>query len=159
MVSQKLLTGGNLTLSYKGFDIEAFVQGQAGNKILFGMVRTDRPVSNKLKVFFDDRWTPTHTEATMPKAGTISDSWHSDLLVFSGNYMKVKQLQLGYTLPKSLLNKVKATKARFYVSLENGITFRNILVWIRKWEANFPTVSESTVVCSQSVRTFCLVLQ
>jgi hypothetical protein len=87
------------------------------------MVRTDRPVSNKLKVFFDDRWTPTHTEATMPKAGTISDSWHSDLLVFSGNYMKVKQLQLGYTLPKSLLNKVKATKARFYVSLENGITF------------------------------------
>jgi TonB-dependent starch-binding outer membrane protein SusC len=119
----KITYGGNLTLSYKGFDIEAFVQGQAGNKILFGMVRTDRPVSNKLKVFYDDRWTPTHTEATMPKAGTISDSWHSDLLVFSGNYMKVKQLQLGYTLPKSLLNKVKATKARFYVSLENGITF------------------------------------
>nr|WP_320022842.1 TonB-dependent receptor [uncultured Draconibacterium sp.] len=120
-----LMYGLNLDLSYKGFDFKAFLQGASGHDVMLGMVRTDRLNFNKLQVFFDDRWTPTNTDATMPGAATESNAWHSDLMVFGGNYLKIKQVQLGYTLPKSLVSKAFINSLRLYVSVENLHTFTN----------------------------------
>lgn len=120
-----LMYGMNIDLSYKGFDFKAFLQGASGHDVMLGMVRTDRLNFNKLQVYFDDRWTPSHTNATMPGANTESNAWHSDLMIFKGNYLKVKQLQLGYTLPKSLVSKAKMSNLRVYASVENAFTFTN----------------------------------
>jgi TonB-linked SusC/RagA family outer membrane protein len=119
----KITYGFNIDLSYKSFDFRAFLQGAAGHDVMVGMVRTDRINFNKLQVYFDDRWTPQNTNATMPSATAESNTWHSDLMIFKGDYMKIKQLQLGYTLPKSLMNKIKVSSARVYISLENAFTF------------------------------------
>ena len=118
-----LMYGANIDLSYKGFDFKAFLQGASGHEVMLGMVRTDRLNFNKLQVYFDDRWTPSNTDATMPGAATESNAWHSDLMIFKGNYLKVKQLQLGYTLPGNLVSKAKMSKLRLYVSVENAFTF------------------------------------
>ena len=115
--------GLNIDLSYKGFDFKAFMQGATGHDVMLGMVRTDRLNFNKLQVFFDDRWTPTNTDATMPFAGTESNAWHSDLMIFDGDYLKIKQIQLGYTFSKSMISKAKMSNARIYVSVENLHTF------------------------------------
>ncbi len=115
--------GLNIDLAYKGFDFKAFMQGATGHDVMLGMVRTDRLNFNKLQVYFEDRWTPTNTDATMPFAGTESNAWHSDLMIFDGDYLKIKQIQLGYTLPKSMISKAKMSNARIYVSVENLHTF------------------------------------
>ncbi len=119
----KITYGFNIDLGYKGFDFRAFLQGAAGHDIMLGMIRTDRLNFNKLQVYFDDRWTPGNTDASMPAADCQSNTWHSDMMIFKGNYLKVKQIQLGYTIPKSIMSKIKVSNARVYISVENLYTF------------------------------------
>jgi hypothetical protein len=49
--------------------------------------------------------------------------YNSDLMVFDGSFARIRQLQLGYTLPNALTNKIKVRNARLYVSLDNYFTF------------------------------------
>lgn len=115
--------GATVNLAYKGFDFTMFLQGQAGNDILMGILRTDRPTANKLAIFYEDRWTPTNKNASRPAANVSSMYWSSDQMIFNGSYMKIKQLQLGYTLPKSVTNKLHIGNTRVYVSLDDFFTF------------------------------------
>jgi len=140
----KVMYGMNIDLSYKGFDFKAFLQGAAGHDVMLGMVRTDRLNFNKLQVFFDDRWTETNTDATMPGAATESNAWHSDLMIFKGDYLKVKQIQLGYTLPKALVSRAAMSNARFYFSVENAFTFT-------KYPGTDPEVGSSSNVNSLGI--------
>ena len=117
--------GLTLTAAYKGFDLTVFGTGTAGNKIFNCITRPDYASSNKLKeVIFDDRWTTTNTSGSKPRAGAndIDKYLVSDALVYSGNYFKIKQIQLGYTLPKSLISKVGISHARVYASLDDYFT-------------------------------------
>lgn len=119
----KITYGSNFYLEHKGFDFNLLLQGQAGCDILMGMVRTDRPINNKLTVFYYDRWTPENINASMPRAGTDARSFNSDLLVFDGSYLRLKQIQLGYRLPSSLLQKIGCETFRIYLLLEDIYTF------------------------------------
>lgn len=134
----KLTYGLNIDLSYKGFDFKAFCQGASGQDIMLGMIRTDRLNFNKLQVYFDKRWTPDNTGASMPAANCNSNTWHSDILIFKGDYLKIKQIQFGYTLPKSILNKVNISTARIYISIENMLT-------ITKYPGSDPEVGANAV--------------
>lgn len=119
----KITYGFNIDLSYKGLDFKAFLQGAAGHDVMLGMVRTDRNNYNKLQVYHDDRWTEQNPNGTMPSAKADANTWHSDFMVFDGDYLKIKQIQVGYTLPEKLINKIKVDHARIYVSVENLHTF------------------------------------
>lgn len=120
----KLTFGSTIGLAYKGFDFRAFLQGQAGNTVMVGMIRTDRLNYNLLDVFYDDRWTPSNTDGKMPRADNAeANKWHSDMMLFDASFLKIRQLQVGYNLPKNLLGKVAASNARVYVSVENAFTF------------------------------------
>jgi len=114
--------GGEVKIDYRGIDCSMLLQGQHGNEIMLGAVRTDRPMANKFKVFYNDRWTSTHTNASMPRAGCDDKAWHSDLLIFDGSYLKIKQIQIGYTFPRKWLSRIQATKLRGYVAVENAFT-------------------------------------
>ena len=60
----------------------------------------------------------------MPKPGTYDTRFlSSSAMVFDGSYFKIKQIQLGYTLPDSISEKVKMHGVRLYASLENFFTF------------------------------------
>lgn len=115
--------GGNVNLEYKGFDLAVSIQGQSGNEVLMGWIRTDRPTINMPEEFYNNRWSASNTTGTMPKAGADSKTWNSDLLVFDGSFLRVKQIQVGYTLPINLIQNLKMGSARLYVSLEDFFTF------------------------------------
>jgi len=119
-----LLFGGNIFASYKGFDFNLFFQGSQGNDIFMGFFRTDRSTSNKPAFLFEERWTPQNTNATYP-AATNSDDYlyRSDLMISDGSYLRIKQLQLGYTLPKEQISKFGVSSLRVFVSLDDYFTF------------------------------------
>jgi len=122
-----LIYGGNLDMSYKNFDFSMNFQGTSGNDVLLGLIRNDVPTVNRPEYFFIDRWTTTNTTGTKPRAGSGSKTWNSDQIVFSGSYMRIKQIQLGYNLPKALIHVLKMQSARFYVSLDDFFTFTNYI--------------------------------
>ena len=115
--------GGNLSLEYKNFDVKAFIQGQSGNDVLIGFLRNDRPLGNKLAMFYDERWTESNKDSKGPRPGSDQKYWFSDQMMQDGGFLRVKQLQFGYTFPSYLLNKVKLKSSRIYLSLDDFFTF------------------------------------
>lgn len=118
--------GITLTAAWKGLDLTVFGSGSYGNDIFNCATRSDHISANKMKKFFyDDRWTPDHTQASVPRANATSMDKYlvSDAMVFDGSYFKIKQIQLGYTLPKAWTKKAFIQNMRLYVSLEDFFTF------------------------------------
>ena len=118
--------GLTLTAAWKGLDLTIFGSGSYGNDVFSCINRPNHASANKLsEVFYKDRWTPEHTNATAPRANALSlDKYTvSDAMVFDGSYFKIKQIQLGYSLPKQWINKVFINNLRLYVSLEDFFTF------------------------------------
>jgi len=117
--------GLTINLSYKNFDLIVFGQGQAGNKIFQGLHRLDIANANWTTKALT-RWTGPGTSNTFPRL-TDNDlnhdfTYNSNFYLEDGTYFRVKELQLGYTLPKALTRKVAIQRARFYVNAENVLT-------------------------------------
>lgn len=118
--------GINLNFAYKGVDLNIFGNGVGGNDIFTVFYRADTPMRNSLKYYYDNAWTPTNKGASMPDPKAVSSDWHfwgSSASMFSGAYFKIKQIQLGYTIPASITQKVLINRLRCYVSLDDYITF------------------------------------
>ncbi|MDR1198302.1 MAG: TonB-dependent receptor [Prevotellaceae bacterium] len=118
--------GITLTAAYKGFDLTVFGTGSQGNDIFMCLMRGDRTTSNLMREFYDNRWTPANTSASYPRAGASNLTTHymvSSAVVHDGSFFKVKQIQLGYTLPPRLLEKIHINHVRAYVSLDDFFTF------------------------------------
>lgn len=118
--------GITLTAAWKGFDLTVFATGSQGNDVFNCINRPDIPTYNKMKeVFYDNRWTESNKNGSVPRAGANNmDKYQiSDALVYDGSYFKIKQIQLGYSLPKNLLKKVFVNNLRLYASLDDFFTF------------------------------------
>jgi len=117
--------GMNLGMDYKGFDVNAFFQGVAGNKIFNENRLLMYTTKNFDKAFYNNRWTGEGSSSTYPsvliKAGDARTV--SSFYVESGSYFRIKALQLGYSLPKSILTGIHIEKLRFYLNAENPYTF------------------------------------
>ena len=115
-----------INLAYKGFDLNVFGSGVGGNDIFTVLYRADTPLRNSLKYFYDNAWTPTNKGASMPDPKAVANDWPfwaSSAAMFSGAYFKIKQLQLGYTVPSSITKRVLISRLRCYVSLDDYFTF------------------------------------
>lgn len=122
----KFTYGITINLEYKGFDFTAFGTGVAGNKIFNILYRADSPMRNSLKFYMDNAWTPENKSASMPAVENVAHDryfWSSSASMFNGSYFKIKQLQLGYTLPKKFTKKVAIKELRFFASLDDFFTF------------------------------------
>lgn len=118
--------GITLTAAWKGFDLTVFATGSQGNDVFNCINRPDIPTYNKMKeIFYDNRWTESNKSGTVPRASANNmDKYQiSDALVYDGSYFKIKQIQLGYSLPKNLLKKVFVNNLRLYASLDDFFTF------------------------------------
>ena len=118
--------GININLAYKGLDLNVFGAGVGGNDIFTVLYRADTPMRNSLRYFYDNAWTPENKTASMPDPKDVVNDWSfwgSSAAMFNGAYFKIKQLQLGYTLPSNFTNKILITKLRGYVSLDDYFTF------------------------------------
>ncbi len=114
-----LTYGITLSGEYKGFDMTIFGTGVAGNDVYYGLYRTGW--NNIAKGVYED-----FKSNKMPDANTVAGSgtfWRSSAMVYDGSYFKIKQIQLGYTLPKQITKKAFVENARVYVSLDDFFTF------------------------------------
>ncbi|AUS04801.1 SusC/RagA family TonB-linked outer membrane protein [Pseudotamlana carrageenivorans] len=118
-----LLYGGNINLAYKAFDFNLQFQGTAGNDIVSVYHQPSRPITNKPVHFYENRWQQPGDNASYPGAANVIDSYDSDLVVEDGSYMRIKQIQLGYTLPEAFLSQLKIKHLRLYISLDDYFTF------------------------------------
>ena len=92
---------------------------------IFDATRRTDISSTNLPEWMLARWTGEGTSNTIPRF-VIGDNvnWQSsDLYVKNGNYFRLKNIQLGYTLPQRLTNQVFISNLRIYVAAENLVTF------------------------------------
>ncbi|MCW0483969.1 TonB-dependent receptor [Gaoshiqia sediminis] len=117
--------GLTFNASWKGLDLTLFGAGSQGNDIFLAMTRNDRPRSNGLTLYYDERWTPTNTTASKPRPNSngVDKYWISDDVVFDGSYFRIKQIQLGYNLPQRIVNRLAMKNLRVYLSLDDWFTF------------------------------------
>jgi TonB-linked SusC/RagA family outer membrane protein len=129
----KWTAGLNLRAEYGGFDFSLFVQGQFGNKIAADFLRYLHDIRNYNGGGFQNasrevlgRWHGEGTSHEMPRLGysqTASNFLFSDYYVRKGDFVRVRNVQLGYTLPAALSGKLGLSRLRLYVSGQNLLTF------------------------------------
>ena len=126
----KFTYGLNLAFTYKNFDLTAFLYGSQGNDIFnwntwwidfwpsFQGVKSTELLNNS--------WTPTNTGATVPKASNLSNfstnTQSCSYYVENGSYLRLKNLQLGYTIPESVTSKINIGSLRVYIQGVNLFT-------------------------------------
>jgi len=118
--------GLNLSMEFKGFDFSAFVQG-VGKRTLFLEGEANKPFSQpwfqSAEFWYGKTWTPERPDAQFP-AVTLQDKRnynyrYSTNTRNSAAYMRMKNLQLGYTIPKSMVSKMHLEKLRVFFSGED----------------------------------------
>ena len=120
--------GVNLGGGYKGFDLAAFFQG-VGKVSINTVVMERAPINSdaNFKPEHLNSWTPENTSATFPRLVSTSQNYaSSSYWVRSGAYLRLKSLQLGYTLPKAWLQAAGLSRCRLYVSGQNLLTFSGL---------------------------------
>ena len=129
----KFSYGLNIALTYKNFDLSMFWQGVCDKDVYNNQkFQTDfwavnDPGSNKGERVLD-AWTTANTGSTIPALSTqntADEGRASSYFVENGSYLKLRNLQFGYSLPQSLLSKLKMTNARVYVSGQNLLTIKS----------------------------------
>ena len=121
----KYTYGLTLNLDYKNFDFMAFTQGAAGNKIFQGLRRLDVGNANYQTIALS-RWTGEGTSNQYPRLTNDDTNGNfgkmSDFYLEKGDYLRLKLVQLGYSLPSDVISKIGANKVRLYLTAENLFT-------------------------------------
>ena len=121
----KYTFGLTINMDYKGFDFMAFAQGATGNKIFQGLRRLDILNAN-YQTDALSRWTGPGTSDDYPRLTNNDTNGNfgvmSNFYLEDGDYLRLKVVSLGYSLPNDLVAKIKASKIRFFVTGENLLT-------------------------------------
>ena len=122
----KYTFGFTINLDYKNFDLLIFSQGAAGNKIFQGLRRLDITNANYQTAALG-RWTGEGTSNFYPRLSNSDNNNNfsnpSDFYLEKGDYLRLKTVQLGYSLPADAIKRVGLSRLRIYVTGENLVTF------------------------------------
>ena len=116
----------NGAASYKGFDMSFNFQGLADvDRIMMGNGQTPMTDDRRnVLSYWKDRWSEGNPSAALPRLGrNFNNDKVSSFYVEDGSYLRLKNLEFGYTLPQSLLSQVGIDKFRVFVSGQNLLTF------------------------------------
>lgn len=116
--------GGSIALSYKNFDFNALFTGVAGwdRYLSTGIFSLTNAETERLFLKqFQNQWSETNRNTSIPKlyASNEKNNQVSDYYLYDASFLRVKTIQLGYTIPKNLIPKVRI---RAYCNLENFFT-------------------------------------
>lgn len=126
--------GATYATEYKDFDFSIFVQGVGKRKQWLRGELVEAFHNNNEGPVFErhlDRWTPENLDATYPRltvgSESVNNAARSDFYIFDAKYLRVKNIQLGYTLPEGLMSRLNLGSARIYLSGFNVLTFSPLL--------------------------------
>ena len=123
-IQPKFTYGFNTKVAYQQWDLFISASGSYGNKLFNELAcRLDRGNGYYYNPLAEvaNRWTPTNPSNTIQKASNATSIYTDDRFVENASYLKIRNIQLGYTLPVPSIT--KGTKLRLYVSLQNFFTF------------------------------------
>lgn len=139
----KISYGLNIDMNYKNFDLAMFFNGVAGNKI-FNARKYEYyfNYANNMVTDVLNSWTPERTSTSVPVAKVTNadggNSLPSEFYIENGSYFRMKNIQLGYTLPESISQKIYMSRLRLYFSVQNVFT-------LTKYSGFDPEVSSNTL--------------
>ena len=123
-----LLINFNGSVEYKGLDFNFMFQGVNGvDRLLMG--HGNLPINdNRSNVlsYWIDRWTPEAPSANLPRGGGQNNAVVSSFYIQDASYLRLKNIELGYTLPKDISQKIKMDKLRLFVGGQNLLTFTGL---------------------------------
>ena len=122
----KFEAGLNLSADYKNFDLSVQLFYSNGNKVFNGSKLFAYSMKRHKDLLY--MWTPQNPESDIPSARVGSEHSnfrsHSNYFLEDADYLRIRNITLGYTVPKKLLGN-SIDNARFYISAQNPITFTN----------------------------------
>lgn len=119
--------GFNFNVSYKNFDISGNIYAALGQEIIRNYER-QQPYANQLS-YVINRWTGAGSTDIYPRltTGSTRNNVFSDYYVENGSFVRLRNIQFGYTLPKKWLSNAKVESLRIYVSANNLLTLTEYL--------------------------------
>lgn len=123
-------TGGiNINLEYNGFDFRAYFYGVIGNKVMDAnsvFYSSGKDLYNSLAGTYENAWSETNTSAKNPRLAAKDENANyqrfSDHLLQNGSYLRLKDLQIGYSFKRNVTDKLGMTKLRLYFATQNLFT-------------------------------------
>ncbi|OEY71341.1 SusC/RagA family TonB-linked outer membrane protein [Salegentibacter salarius] len=117
--------GLNLNFSYKNFDFTAYTYASLGNDMVRNYERNQPNVNRH--AYYLERWTGPGTSNEVPRVttGATSNVAFSDFYVEDASYARIQNVQIGYSLPETFLEKTGINRLRIYTSVQNLYTFTN----------------------------------
>ena len=114
--------GFSLNMKYKGFDVSAMIYSAIGQEIIRNFER-QQPYANQLG-YVIDRWTGPGSTNEHPRLTTEAtrNNIFSSYFVEDGSFARLKNIQIGYTIPGKILRKIKVESLRFYLAGNNLLT-------------------------------------
>lgn len=126
--------GATMNFSYKNFDLDILFQGATGAAIRIQTESGD--IGNFLKHSFDNRWSIDNPSSVHPRLASRGDTYYTGgsygnntYYLFDKNYLRLKNVQLGYNLPGDLTSKFGISSARLYVNAINLLTFNKYKIF------------------------------
>jgi TonB-linked SusC/RagA family outer membrane protein len=118
----------NANIDYKGFDMNVVFEGLGNVDRIFydnGQLPFEGDRNNGL-TYWINRWTPANPSTKLPRLGGYSNALISTFYIQDASYLRMKNLEIGYSLPASLTNKVGISKLRVFLSGQNILTFTKL---------------------------------
>jgi TonB-linked SusC/RagA family outer membrane protein len=113
---------GGLTnrFEFKGFDLSFFLFGRFGNTILSGFHRNQLQLAGRYQQIKVDYWTPNNptNEFPRPKSNQEFPVYNSSLFYYDGSFVKLRNVNIGYSLPNKFARKIGAESVRIFSSIQ-----------------------------------------
>lgn len=118
------ILGANISIGWKGIDFSALLYASIGNDVFDASYRSDYPYLNMPRYMLS-RWTgPNSFDRILRLARNVDAvNWQSsDLYVHDGSFLRLRNLQIGYTMPEKWMKTIFVQRLRLYVGVENLFT-------------------------------------
>jgi TonB-linked SusC/RagA family outer membrane protein len=147
----EIVYGFGLQAQWKSFDFSVFFQGTAHTSFFYNsslvtpFTSSNMNHANVLSDVYGNYWTEDNLDAKYPRvtAGSnTNNSQDSDFWLADGRFLRLKNAEIGYSLPKRILNRVGISGARFYLQGQNLFTFSPFKLWdpeLASSTTNYPT--------------------
>jgi hypothetical protein len=128
--------GMNINLGYKNFDCSIMFQGATGGLLYINIGNESGDIGNFLQYDYDHQWTVDKPSSVYPRIANRGDTYYTQgaagnntYWLRSSNYLRLKNFEIGYTLPATIGKKAAINNLRIYVSGLNLVTWDKMKIW------------------------------
>ena len=153
----EIVYGFGVSAQWKGFDVSVFFQGNdhvsfsINSSMVRGFTEPKMAANNVFSDIYGNYWTESNTDAKYPRLTTTeatNNNQSSDFWLVNGRYLRLKNAEFGYTFPKKLIQKIRLSQLRIFVSGTNLLTFAPFKLWdpdLQTGASNYPNTRVANI--------------